>query len=35
MRGYRKARAWLLATPAAKVAEAEAEFFPEIDRTPG
>jgi NitT/TauT family transport system substrate-binding protein len=32
MRAYRKARAWLLATPAAKVAEAEAPFFPEIDR---
>lgn len=32
MRAYRKARAWLLATPAAKVAEAEAAFFPEIDR---
>jgi NitT/TauT family transport system substrate-binding protein len=32
MRAYRKARQWLLATPAAKVAEAEASFFPEIDR---
>src|SRR6185436_350101 len=32
MRAYRKARAWLLATPADKVAEAEASFFPEIDR---
>jgi NitT/TauT family transport system substrate-binding protein len=32
MRAYRKARAWLLATPAAKVAEAEASFFPEIDQ---
>jgi NitT/TauT family transport system substrate-binding protein len=32
MRAYRKARAWLLATPAAKVAEVEASFFPEIDR---
>ena len=32
MRAYRKARAWLLATPAAKVAETEAPFFPEIDR---
>ena len=31
-RAYRKARAWLLATPAARVAEAEAAFFPEIDR---
>jgi NitT/TauT family transport system substrate-binding protein len=32
MRAYRKARAWLLATPAPAVAEAEASFFPEIDR---
>ena len=32
MRAYRKARAWLLATPAAKVAEAETSFFPDIDR---
>jgi NitT/TauT family transport system substrate-binding protein len=32
MRAYRKARAWLIATPAAKVAEAEASFFPDIDR---
>jgi NitT/TauT family transport system substrate-binding protein len=32
MHAYRKARAWLLATPADKVAEAEASFFPEIDR---
>ena len=32
MRAYRKARAWLLATPAALVAEAEASFFPEIAR---
>jgi NitT/TauT family transport system substrate-binding protein len=32
MRAYRKARKWLLDTPAAKVAEAEASFFPEIDR---
>jgi len=32
MRAYRKARQWLLATPAAQVAEAEASFFPEIDR---
>ncbi len=32
MRAYRKARAWLLATPAVKVAEAEASFFPDIDR---
>jgi NitT/TauT family transport system substrate-binding protein len=32
MRAYRKARAWVIATPAAKIAEAEAAFFPEIDR---
>jgi len=32
MRAYRKARAWLLATPAADVAKAEASFFPEIDQ---
>src|SRR6266852_5627013 len=32
MRAYRKARAWLIATPAAQVAEAEAPFFPEIAR---
>jgi NitT/TauT family transport system substrate-binding protein len=32
MRAYRKARHWLLATPAAEVAKAEAAFFPEIDR---
>ena len=31
MRAYRKARAWLLATPAADVTKAEASFFPEID----
>ena len=31
-RAYRKARAWLIATPAATVAEAEASFFPRIDR---
>ncbi len=31
-RAYRKARAWLIATPAAKVAETEAAFFPGIDR---
>jgi NitT/TauT family transport system substrate-binding protein len=31
MRAYRKARAWLLATPAGDVAKAEASFFPEID----
>jgi NitT/TauT family transport system substrate-binding protein len=32
MRAYRKARAWIVATPAARIAEAEASFFPEIDR---
>ncbi len=32
MRAYRKARAWLIETPASKVAEAEASFFPEIDQ---
>ena len=31
MRGYKQARAWLLETPAADVAAAEAEFFPSID----
>jgi len=31
MRAYRKARAWLIATPAAEVAKAEAPFFPGID----
>ncbi len=30
-RAYRKARAWLLAAPAAEVARAEKPFFPEID----
>ena len=33
MRAYRRARAWLIETPAAKVAEVEASFFPGIDRT--
>ena len=32
MRAYRKARAWLIETPAAEVAGAESAFFPEIDR---
>ena len=32
MRAYRKARAWVVATPAADIAAAEAAFFPEIDR---
>ena len=31
MRAYRKARAWLLATPAAEVARAEASYFKDID----
>ena len=31
MRAYRKARAWLVETPAAEVAAAEAGFFPDID----
>ncbi len=31
-RAYRKARAWLITTPAAKVAETEAPFFPHTDR---
>ncbi|HEV8141515.1 MAG TPA: ABC transporter substrate-binding protein [Methylomirabilota bacterium] len=32
MRAYRQARAWVIATPAARIAEAEALFFPKIDR---
>jgi NitT/TauT family transport system substrate-binding protein len=32
MRAYRKARAWVIATPAAKIAETEASFFPGIHR---
>ena len=32
MRAYGRARAWLIATPAAVVADAEASFFPAIDR---
>lgn len=32
MRAYRKARAWIIDTPAAGIAEAEAGFFPGIDR---
>ena len=32
-RAYRKARAWIIDTPAEQIAEAEASFFPEIDRT--
>jgi NitT/TauT family transport system substrate-binding protein len=31
-RAYRKARAWVLGTPAEKIAEAEASFFPDVDR---
>jgi NitT/TauT family transport system substrate-binding protein len=31
MRAYRKARAWLIATPAAEVAKIEAPLFPGID----
>ena len=33
MRAYRRVRAWLIATSAAKIAEVEASFFPEIDRS--
>jgi len=32
MRAYRKTRAWVVNTPAAKIADAEAAFFPEINR---
>jgi NitT/TauT family transport system substrate-binding protein len=32
MRAYRKARAWVVSSPAATIATAEASFFPEIDR---
>ena len=32
MRAYRKARAWIIATPAAEIAKAEAPFFPTVDR---
>jgi NitT/TauT family transport system substrate-binding protein len=31
MRAYRKARAWVIATPAGAIAAAEASFFPGID----
>ncbi|OGA24556.1 MAG: hypothetical protein A3H34_02620 [Betaproteobacteria bacterium RIFCSPLOWO2_02_FULL_67_19] len=31
MRAYRKARAWVIGSPAADVAQAEARFFPGID----
>lgn len=30
LRAYRKARAWLIATPAGEVAKAEASFFPDV-----
>ena len=33
MRAYRQTRAWILATPADRIAEAEASFFPGIDRS--
>jgi NitT/TauT family transport system substrate-binding protein len=33
MRAYRKARAWVINTPAARIAEAEASLFPTIDRS--
>jgi NitT/TauT family transport system substrate-binding protein len=33
MRAYRKARAWVIDTPAARLAEALASFFPGIDRS--
>ena len=33
MRAYRKARAWLIKTPAAEVAKKEAAFFPDIDQS--
>jgi NitT/TauT family transport system substrate-binding protein len=33
MRAYRKARAWLIATPAAEVAKAEAPYFKDIDQS--
>ena len=32
MRAYRKARAWIIGTPAAEIARAEASYFPNIDR---
>jgi NitT/TauT family transport system substrate-binding protein len=31
MRAYRKARAWVIGTPAAEIAKAEAPFFPNVD----
>jgi NitT/TauT family transport system substrate-binding protein len=32
MRAYRKARTWVIKTPAAEIAKVEAPFFPSIDR---
>jgi NitT/TauT family transport system substrate-binding protein len=32
MRAYRKARTWLIETPAAEVARVERDFFPDIDQ---
>lgn len=32
MRAYRKARNWLLETPASEVAKAEKDFFPDVDQ---
>jgi NitT/TauT family transport system substrate-binding protein len=32
MRAYRKARSWLISTPATEIAAAEANFFPDIHR---
>ena len=33
MRAYRKTRQWVIETPAAEIARAEAAFFPDIDRS--
>ncbi len=33
MRAYRKARAWVINTPAATIPEAEGSFFPQVGRT--
>jgi len=32
MQAYKKARAWIIETPAAEIAAAEASFFPDIDQ---
>lgn len=32
MRAYRKARAWVIATPPERIAEAETSFFPDVHR---